>query len=131
MGLVFFREGAPYVLEAVATVRYTPLGEWIERGERKRFVVKRLRRADALLTGEAIMELREAAERFLGRSYDLTFEWSDDRVYCWSWSGRRTIGLSASTSASYSGSVTSTSRRPWFGSSCASASATGFRETSR
>ena len=26
--------------------------------------------------------MRRAAERFQGRPYDLTFEWSDSRIYC-------------------------------------------------
>jgi hypothetical protein len=26
--------------------------------------------------------LHEAGARFLGRSYDLTFDWSDERIYC-------------------------------------------------
>ena len=31
VGLILFRDGKPYVLEAVATVRYTPLDSWIAR----------------------------------------------------------------------------------------------------
>src|SRR5262249_21128739 len=29
MGLILLRDGKPFVLEAIATVRFTPLGEWI------------------------------------------------------------------------------------------------------
>jgi hypothetical protein len=43
MGIVFFRHGQPYVLEASATVRYTPLDKWIAHGFDGRSVVKRLR----------------------------------------------------------------------------------------
>ena len=82
MGLVFRRDGRPYVLEAVATVRFTPLGQWIARGAGHHFVVKRLRNADAVLDATGISHLRSAALRFTGRRYDLTFEWSDDRMYC-------------------------------------------------
>jgi hypothetical protein len=32
MGLIFNRDGKPYVFEAVATVRFTPLDQWIARG---------------------------------------------------------------------------------------------------
>jgi hypothetical protein len=42
MGIVFIRNGQPYVLEASATVRYTPLRNWIERGVGSAFVVKQV-----------------------------------------------------------------------------------------
>jgi hypothetical protein len=82
MGLIFVRDGTPYVFEAVATVRFTPLDRWIARGAGHHFVVKRLRNADTVLDTTGINRLRTAALRFAGRPYDLTFEWSDDRIYC-------------------------------------------------
>ena len=72
----------PYVFEAVATVRFTPLDRWIARGAGQHFVVKRLRNARTVLDANGINRLRTAAMRFAGRPYDLTFEWSDDRMYC-------------------------------------------------
>jgi hypothetical protein len=82
MGIVLFRSGQPYVFEAVGTVRYTPLADWVARGERGRFVVKRLKEARTLLPKEALERLRRAAGSYAGKRYDLTFEWSDDRIYC-------------------------------------------------
>jgi hypothetical protein len=82
MGLIFVRDAKPYVFEAVATVRFTPLDQWIARGAGLHFVVKRLRNANAILNATGINRLREAALRFAGRPYDLTFDWSDDRIYC-------------------------------------------------
>lgn len=82
MGVVLFRDGQPFVFEAVATVRYTPLARWIARGKDGRFVWKRLSNAPALLTPEAIARLHAVARTFQGRPYDLTFEWSDARIYC-------------------------------------------------
>jgi Permuted papain-like amidase enzyme, YaeF/YiiX, C92 family len=35
-----------------------------------------------VLDPTALKGLREQARRFEGRAYDLTFEWSDDRMYC-------------------------------------------------
>jgi hypothetical protein len=81
MGVIFFRQGTPYVLEASATVRYTALDAWIARGKGGHYVVKRLKDTSAL-NKEGISKLRTTAAQFLGRPYDLTFEWSDDRVYC-------------------------------------------------
>jgi hypothetical protein len=82
IGIVLVRDGKPYVFEAVATVRFTPLDRWIARGAGQHFVVKRLRNAGSVLDADGISRLRAAALRFAGRPYDLTFEWSDDRVYC-------------------------------------------------
>jgi uncharacterized protein YycO len=82
MGMIVLREGRPYVLEAAKTVRYTPLADWIARGEHGHFTVKRLRDADKRLTSAAIERIGHEAQIFLGRSYDTTFEWSDDRLYC-------------------------------------------------
>ena len=81
MGIIFFRNHRPYVLEASATVRYTPLDDWIARGKGGHYVVKRLKDASAL-NAEGTSKLRSTAAQLLGRPYDLTFEWSDDRVYC-------------------------------------------------
>ncbi len=70
------------VLEAVQPVKYTPLQEWIKRGENSHFVVKRLKNADTLLTDEAIQKMKSVGDRFVGKNYDLYFEWSDEKIYC-------------------------------------------------
>jgi hypothetical protein len=82
MGLVLHRNGAPYVLEAAATVKYTPLDQWIARGHGRHFVAKRLKAASTVLDAKALQALRAQAGRLEGRPYDLTFEWSDERMYC-------------------------------------------------
>ena len=79
MGIIFQRNGKPFVFEATATVRFTPLTEWIARGERGAFVVKRIRSG---LTDAQTKKLRSIAQAFSDRPYDLTFEWSDTRIYC-------------------------------------------------
>jgi hypothetical protein len=82
MGIIFFRHGKPYVYEAIKTVQYTPLNEWVARGEGGHYVIKRLANADRILTPQAVAKLRQAATKFEGKPYDLTFEWSDNRMYC-------------------------------------------------
>ena len=82
MGLIILRNGKPAVYEAEATVRYTSLDRWIARGNGHHYVVKRLSDAAQRLTPEALQRLESSAQRFAGRPYDLTFEWSDDRMYC-------------------------------------------------
>jgi hypothetical protein len=82
MGIVYVRDGDPFVFEAVQPVKLTPLRTWIERGEREHFVAKRLRDADSRLTPETLQKMRAAGEQLAGKDYDLYFEWSDDRIYC-------------------------------------------------
>jgi hypothetical protein len=82
MGIIFFKEGKPYVFEAVRTVQYTPLSRWIDRGIKRHYVIKRLRNADKVMTAHAIEKLKLAAAQFRGKPYDPVFEWSDDHIYC-------------------------------------------------
>jgi hypothetical protein len=82
MGIVLMRGGKPFVFEAVQTVRYTPLAQWAARGNGGHYVAKRLRNAGTLLTPGAIARLHAKTSDFEGRPYDLTFEWSDGRIYC-------------------------------------------------
>jgi len=79
MGVILYRDGKPFVFEAIATVRYTPLETWTARGDGGRFVVKRLKRA---LTPAEIGKLKASARPFEGKPYDLYFEWSNARIYC-------------------------------------------------
>jgi hypothetical protein len=79
MGLVFHRDGQPFVLEAIATVRYTPLEQWTAPGTGGKYVVRRL---ESGLTAKQAAALRAAAEKYSARPYDLSFEWSDARIHC-------------------------------------------------
>lgn len=71
----------PYVIEAVSPVRRTPLHTFIARGNEHHFVVMRLRDGSRL-AGAGSRLLLKSAQAFLGRNYDGTFDWSDERIYC-------------------------------------------------
>jgi uncharacterized protein YycO len=79
MGIVLFREGRPQVFEAVQPVKYTPLQAWLDRGQGKHYVIKRLK---SPMPEKAAAKLYQFAKRYEGKSYDLTFEWSDEKIYC-------------------------------------------------
>ena len=79
MGIIFLVDGKPMVFEAVSTVKFTPLDAWIARGAKRHFVVKRLKAAP---TAADVVKLKKTLPTFKGRPYDLTFEWSDTRIYC-------------------------------------------------
>jgi hypothetical protein len=81
VGVVLKKNGELQVFEAVQPVKYTPLKEWIARGEKQHYVVKRLRN-HSLLTAEALAEMRRQADGMAGKSYDIFFHWSDERLYC-------------------------------------------------
>lgn len=79
VGIVLFRNGQPYVFEAVQPVKFTPLRAWIARGKEGRFVARRARKP---LSPLAVAAMHRLAARWVGRPYDPTFEWSDNRMYC-------------------------------------------------
>jgi Permuted papain-like amidase enzyme, YaeF/YiiX, C92 family len=81
-GIVFKEGGKYYVFEAIQPVKRTPLHKWIARGKDRKYVVKRLKNADQVLTPEALQKMKAIGDQFIGKNYDLTFEWNDDRIYC-------------------------------------------------
>jgi len=81
-GLIFIEKGKYFVFEAVQPVKKTPLDKWIARGENGHYVIKRLKNADKVLTSETLGKLKLEGEKFIDKNYDLTFEWSDDKLYC-------------------------------------------------
>jgi len=81
-GLIYKDGNDFYVFEAVQPVKRTPLDRWIARGKDGKYVIKRLRNADQVLTPATLTKMKQVSEQFNGKNYDLTFEWSDDKIYC-------------------------------------------------
>lgn len=81
-GIIYSHNGKFYVYEAVQPVKSTPLDQWIARGKGGHYVIKRLKNADRVLTAETLQRMKQEGEKFKGKDYDLTFEWSDDKIYC-------------------------------------------------
>jgi len=82
VGIVYIKNGQPFVFEAIEPVKLTPFADWVARGDGGLYVVKRLSNAKERLTSEALERMLEVGKTFEGRHYDLYFEWSDDRIYC-------------------------------------------------
>lgn len=82
VGIIYNNNNKFFVYEAVQPVKLTPLKEWINRGLNKHYVVKRLKNAKEVLTKETLAEMKKIGEKYKGKSYDLYFEWSDDKIYC-------------------------------------------------
>ncbi len=81
-GIVFEENDQLYVLEAVQPVKRTLLTEWIKRGKDEHYVLKRLKDAEKTLTDSVIHEMQTIGRAWEGKDYDLTFEWTDDKMYC-------------------------------------------------
>ena len=81
-GLIYKDGKDYYVFEAVQPVKRTPLDKWIARGKDGKYVIKRLKNADQVLTPATLAKMKQIGDKFKGKNYDLTFEWSDDKIYC-------------------------------------------------
>lgn len=81
-GIIYSENGQFYVFEAVQPVKTTPLNQWIARGKKGHYVIKRLKNANQVLTARALQKMKREGAKFNGKDYDLTFEWSDDKIYC-------------------------------------------------
>lgn len=82
MGVIYEQDNQLFVYEAVQPVKLTPLKDWISRGENKHYVVKRLKKHSDYLTPEGLAKMKQIGEKYMGKSYDLYFEWSDEKIYC-------------------------------------------------
>ncbi|MDR1124485.1 MAG: YiiX family permuted papain-like enzyme [Deltaproteobacteria bacterium] len=80
-GIILEKDGKLQVLEAIGPVTWTPLADWIARGEKGHYVLMRLKDAGAL-TPEALAAMLNDVATFAGKPYDFLFQWSDDKIYC-------------------------------------------------
>ncbi|OCG03661.1 hypothetical protein A9G15_05345 [Gilliamella apis] len=80
VGIIFIKNGKPYVFEAASKVVYTPLDKWINRGKNKKYVIKRLKNHP--LSQQEITSLKQVAHKFENKPYDIWFGWDDKYIYC-------------------------------------------------
>lgn len=80
MGIIFIKNGKPYVFEAGSKVAYTPLTSFIERGKNGEYVIKRLK--DHNLSLKETNKLKLVAKTFENKPYDIWFGWNDNYIYC-------------------------------------------------
>lgn len=80
MGIIFIKNGKPYVFEAGSKVAYTPLTSFIERGKNRNYVIKRLK--DHNLSVKETNKLKLVAKTFENKPYDIWFGWNDNYIYC-------------------------------------------------
>ena len=71
-GVIYIKDNKEYVLEASNVVKLTPLKEWIQKGKNKKYIVKKV----------PIKNFEINLNKYLGKKYDLQFDWSDKEMYC-------------------------------------------------
>jgi uncharacterized protein YycO len=81
-GIIYNIDGKWFVFEAVQPVKLTPFDEWIQHGKDNKYVVKRLKNADQVLTPIVVQKMQNYSQQFDGKQYDSYFEWTDTRIYC-------------------------------------------------
>ena len=80
-GLLLLRDGKLEVLEAADRVRWTGLEDWINRGTDGHYVIMRLKR-DFALPPAVAEAMRRSSAHYIGKPYDILFQWSDEAMYC-------------------------------------------------
>ena len=82
VGVLIQHAGQWLVYEAAGKVQMTSVEQFINRGENKMFVTKRLR-ADLMPDQKTFTtKLKQKLDEFKGKQYDIYFEWADDKIYC-------------------------------------------------
>ncbi len=81
-GIIYIKKNKVFVYEAVGPVKMTPFSEWIQHGKDSKYVVKRLKNASTELTPEIFSKIKASGVKYKGKSYDIYFGWSDDKIYC-------------------------------------------------
>jgi len=82
VGVIFKYHNILHVFEAVQPVRITKLRTFINRGLNGHFVIKRLIRDKQYLTKNNLKKMKSYGRYFLGKNYDIYFEWSNRDIYC-------------------------------------------------
>lgn len=70
------------VLEAIGPVKITPLETWTMYTDDETFKTFRLKNSDSLLTQNKITQIKSIGKSYLGKDYDIYFEWTDEKMYC-------------------------------------------------
>ena len=82
VGMIVSHKGKLVVLEAVQPVKYTPINTWIHNGQNADYSLKRLAYRDSMLTDSVLEVMRVKGNNWIGKNYDLAFDWSDKQLYC-------------------------------------------------
>ncbi|MDQ8204617.1 YiiX/YebB-like N1pC/P60 family cysteine hydrolase, partial [Pelagicoccus sp. SDUM812003] len=77
-GILNLSGGKWVIHEAIGPVRITPLKDWIQQGVNDEYDVFRLREPYR----EQAYKILEATELYMGRPYDIQYDFDDEKIYC-------------------------------------------------
>ena len=81
VGIIYFIDDKPFVIEAIQPVSVTPLHHFIARNPNS-FHPMRLKNNKEIFTTENLMAAASYVKSQLGKNYDNKFLWNNDRIYC-------------------------------------------------
>ncbi|MEM6990899.1 MAG: YiiX/YebB-like N1pC/P60 family cysteine hydrolase [Myxococcota bacterium] len=81
VGLVFVTSDGPQVVSAGKKLDQASYDQWLRHNSASHIVVKRLKDAEALLTDEKLLPLKQFSFTSRGRDYDYSFDWDDTNLY--------------------------------------------------
>jgi hypothetical protein len=82
IGIIYIEENEYFVYEASSIVKLTPLNDWINNGLDGKYVVKRIKDSELILTPDVLKKMKNVGEKYKGKGCDMYFEWSDEKLYC-------------------------------------------------
>ncbi len=77
-GIIVKKADGFVVLQAIGPVKETPLNQWISYGVGRKFTIVRFKKPYQ----KDIPAMIQEAYKFLGRPYDIQYEWGDQKIYC-------------------------------------------------
>ena len=81
VGMVFIVDDEVFVFEAWAKVMLTPWKKCVKRNKGK-FTVKRIKNSKKIFTKDKLKKIEKYIDSAVGKNYDFTFCWDDERFYC-------------------------------------------------
>jgi len=82
VGMIVKQNGETYVYEAVQPVGLCLFSEWKARNPDGKYLIRRLKNVQEILTPSKVDALKAAMQNYIGKDYDGLFAWSDKRMYC-------------------------------------------------
>ncbi len=82
VGIIFKYKNNLKVLEAVQPVSIISIESFINRGVNRHYVIKRLKEYNNGIPDSEIEKIKKAGSKYIGKNYDIYFEWSDKNIYC-------------------------------------------------
>ena len=81
LGIIMKYRGKFIVLETNNIVRRTELPQFLKKGVKNEYLVKRFKDYKNILVEDNLRKLREVANIYIGKPYDLYYGWGDEKIY--------------------------------------------------